>query len=294
MLREFLHSIHPPSTLQGVFNNNKGKLAKLPESQREILFPPSGNPPDSNLFDVTLLSLLLRKVCNLKEPSTGWHELPEDNDVSLEANIVRIKCYRNDVCHSVSTSITQVEFENKWKVISSALVALGLNQKDLDRLKTEPIDNDTKRRIEEEVNNWKLEIEPRVERLEDDVLKMKGEMSRIQGSLSDKNTSELANCLPDKVANVFGRSQEIQQVTEHIEGNKVGIVVITGGPGFGKTTVANNVGHELVAIPENAVLFCSLRSLATVNDVATSMILTCSKNRFQSPENPPALASKLE
>ena len=60
----------------------------------------------------------------------------------------------------------------------------------------------------------------------------------------------------------------------------------TGGPGFGKTTVANNVGHELVAIPENAVLFCSLRSLATVNDVATSMILTCSKNHFQPPENP--------
>ena len=286
MLREFLHSIHPPSTLQGVFNNNKGKLEKLPESQREILFPPSGNPPDSNLFDITLLNLLLRKVCNLKEPSTGWHELPEDNDVSLEANIVRIKCYRNDVCHSVSTSITQVEFENKWKVISSALVALGLNQKDLDRLKTEPIDNDTKRRIEEEVNNWKLEIEPRVERLEDDVLKMKGEMSRIQGSLSDKNTSELANCLPDKVANVFGRSQEIQQVIEPIEAKKVGIVVITGGPGFGKTTVANKVGYELAAISENAVLFCSLRSLATVNDVATSMILTCSKNHFQPPENP--------
>ena len=50
--------------------------------------------------------------------------------------------------------------------------------------------------------------------------------------------------------------------------------------------MANNVGHELVAIPENAVLFCSLRSLATVNDVATSMILTCSKNHFQPPENP--------
>ena len=179
VLREFLHSIHPPTTLQGVFNNNKGKLEKLPESQREILFPPSGNPPDSNLFDITLLNLLLRKVCNLKEPSTGWHELPEDSDISPGANIVRIKCYRNELCHSVSTSITKVEFENKWKVISSALVALGLNQKDVDRLKTKPIDHDTERRVEEEVNKWKLEIEPRVESLEDDVLKMKGELSRI-------------------------------------------------------------------------------------------------------------------
>ena len=83
------------------------------------------------------------------------------------------------MCHSVSTSIASVEFEDKWKVISSALVALGLDQKDVDRPKTEPIDHDTERRVEEEVNKWKLEIEPRVESLEDDVLKMKGELSRI-------------------------------------------------------------------------------------------------------------------
>ena len=300
MLREFLHSIHPPATLQGVFNNNKGILEKLhyedkiiTKPQWKILFPPSRDPPDSNLFDVTLLHLLLRKVCDLTEPSKGWHKLPADSDVSPEANIVRIKCYRNDVCHSVSTSITKVEFEDKWKVVSSALVTLGLDQKDVDRLKTEPIDHDTERRVEEEVNKWKLEIRPRVESLEGDVLKMKGEISRIQGSLSAQNTSELANCLPDKVANVFGRSKEVKKVIELIEAEEVGIVVITGGPGFGKTTVANQVGHELAAIPEqkqnsirNAVLFCSLRSKATVNDVATSMILTCSKTHFQPPEKP--------
>ena len=170
---------------------------------------------------------------------------------------------------------------------------MGLDQKDVDRLKTEPIDHDTERRLDEEVNKYKLEIGPRVESLEGDVLKMKGEMSLIQGSLSAQNTSELANCLPDKVANVFGRSKEVKKVIELIEAEEVGIVVITGGPGFGKTTVANQVGHELAAIPEqkqnnirNVVLFCSLRSKATVNDVATSMILTCSKNHFQPLENP--------
>ena len=190
------------------------------------------------------------------------------------------------MCHSVSTSITNVEFEDKWKVVSCALVALGLDQKEVDRMKTEPIDHDIERRVEEEVNKWKLEIEPRVESLEDDVLNIKGEISRIQGSLSDQNTSELANCLPDKVANVYGRSKEIQQVIQTIVTKKVGIVVITGGPGFGKTTVADKVGYELAAISENAVLFCSLRSKATVNDVATSMILTCSRNHFQPPEDP--------
>ena len=153
------------------------------------------------------------------------------------------------MCHSVSTGITKVEFEDKWKVVSSALVALGLDQKDVDRLKTEPIDHDTERRLDEEVNKYKLEIEPRVESLEGDVLEMKGDISRIQGSLSAQNTSELANCLPDKVANVFGRSEKIQQVIQPIITKKVGIVVITGGPGFGKTTLAKQVGHELAADP---------------------------------------------
>ncbi|KAL9980310.1 hypothetical protein ACROYT_G008875 [Oculina patagonica] len=117
---------------------------------------------------------------------------------------------------------------------------------------------------------------------------MKGEMSRIQGSISEQTTHELPNCLPDEVTDVFGRSQEIQLVTQTILTGQVATVVITGGPGFGKTAVATKVGHELAANRENvhAVLFCSLRSKAAVDDVAASMILTCSKNHSQPPENP--------
>ena len=89
--------------------------------------------------------------------------------------------------------------KKQWKVVSSALVDLGLDQTEGDRLKTAPIDDDTERRIEEEVNKWKLETEPRVETLEDKVQRLEGE-SRNQ---ADQNTSELADCLPDKVANVF-------------------------------------------------------------------------------------------
>ena len=287
VLREVLHSVHRPATLQHVLNNNFRILHGLrsrrviSDDQWENLFPPSGDPPDSKTFDTTLLHLLLREICCLAVPPTGWHKMPTNSDISLEANIVRIKCFRNKLCHSVSTGIAKDEFEDKWNIVSSALVALGLDQTKVDRLKPEPIDHDSKRRTEEEVNKWKLEIEPRIESLEKDVAKIKGEMS-----LSDQNTSQLADYLPDEVMNFFGRAQEIERVIQPIVTRNVGIVVITGGPGFGKTTVANKVGHELAANPEIAVLFCSLRSKAMVNDVATSMILTCSKNHFQPPENP--------
>jgi len=213
--------------------------------------------------------------------------MPADGDVSLEANLVRIKRFRNDLCHSVSTDIAKDEFEDKWNNVSSALVALGLDQTEVDRLKTEPIDHDTKRRIEEEVNKCKLDIEPRVESLEDTMLKMKADISHIQGSLSVM--PELSSCLPDNLPEefMFGRTREIQQVKEIVQSGTVGVVLITGGPGFGKTTVAKEVAHKL-ANQDNGrtVFFCSLRTKRKVNEVATEMIDSCARIHTHVPENP--------
>ncbi|XP_067020411.1 uncharacterized protein [Acropora muricata] len=290
VLREVLHSIYPSTTLQHELTNNRGILQKckrgiFPEEWNK-LFPPSGDPPDSKTFDIRLLHLLLRTICGLTEPPTGWKEMPTANDNSREANIVRIKCFRNKWSHKFSTGVPKDEFEDMWSIISPVLVALGLDQTEVDRLKTAPIDHDTERRIEEEVNKWKLEIEPRVESLEKDVQEIKGKVS-----LSDQNTSQLPDShLPDEVVKFYGRSHIVNILLEHIMQpivtTKVGIFVITGGPGFGKTTVAIKVGYKLLNHSENIVLFCSLRSKATVNHVATSMILSCSKNHFQPPEDP--------
>ena len=238
VLREVFDSIHPASTLQSVLRKHLASLKSnrvIDESQWKKLFPASGDPPDSKTFDITLLHLLLRdrEISNLKKPSTGWHDMPVGSDDSREANIVRIKYFRNELAHCVSTSITKEEFEVKWKGISSALVALGLDQKEVQRLKTEPIDDDTERLFR-----------------------------------------ELFSFLPDKVPKVFGRDEEIRQVTDVIQTGTVAAVFITGGPGFGKTTVAKEVAYELEN-NDRTVLFCSLNSKETVDKVATEMILHC-------------------
>ena len=94
VLREVLHSVHRPATLQHVLNNNFRILHGLrsrrviSDDQWENLFPPSGDPPDSKTFDITLLHLLLREICCLTVPPAGWHKMPTDTDISLEANIV--------------------------------------------------------------------------------------------------------------------------------------------------------------------------------------------------------------
>ena len=287
VLREYLMKSACP-TLQDVLLKHKGRLAYLKSLKKNILtddqwkklFPSSGVPPNPLTFDISLLHLLLREVCGLTAPAKGWHEMPPDTELSKEAHIVRIKFLRNELCHGISTSIPNDKFQEKLPTISQSLVALGLDQKEIDRLATEPIDHDTERRVSEEVEKWKMEFEPRLNKLEN-------EISAIQASISGQATSSLSNCLPDKI-NVVGRSEELEKIIVAIRTERAAAVLVTGGPGFGKTAVAIEVGHELASNEneERTVLFCSLRSKAAIAEVATSMILPCSANLSQPPEHP--------
>ena len=288
-LRTVFDSIHPPRILQAVLRSNLSTLQSLKsrraifDSQWEVLYPSSGDPADSKTFDITLLHLLLREICFLAEPATGWKYFPDDDDLSPAAHIIRIKYFRNELCHSISTSISDAEFKDKWKQISRSLAALGFDQNEINRLKNEPIDHRTESRVNAEVQKWTLDFEA----LKQDVERMKDKLARMEESPSGNTADGLQNCLPDEVP-IFGRSQDIREVIQAVQTERVAAVVITGGPGFGKTTLANKVAHELVTNQRyrNTVLFCPLRWKTTVFDVATSMILACSKSHSQPPENP--------
>ena len=86
---------------------------------------------------------------------------------------------------------------------------------------------------------------------------------------------------------MFGHTEKIKEVKDFVQSGKVAVVVITGGPGFGKTTVAKEVAHELTQ-PDNerTVLFCSLVTKRTFNEVATEMIHLCDNIHTHVPENP--------
>ena len=134
-----IHS-HPPSTLATTLAKHRVDLTKLSKkkiitkSQWDKLFPIAG-AADSKTFDISLLVALLRNVFKLPAPATGWDNKPSPTDLSLEAAVVTIKWYRNNISHSTSAGIDDALFENYWKDVSGALVRLRADAAEINKLK---------------------------------------------------------------------------------------------------------------------------------------------------------------
>ena len=153
VLRNIFDSHHPPANLAANLSSRHIHpiLTRLRHrnilngSQWDKLFPPpGGGPPNSINFDITLLFLLLTNICGLSPPPSGaWHKMPPMSDTSREANLARMKYYRNVLYgHVTTTGIQTSVFDVKWQEVSSVLVSLGLNQSEVDRLKREPCGED--------------------------------------------------------------------------------------------------------------------------------------------------------
>ena len=144
VLRNVFDRYHPPANLASGLKSNYSILNNLLRRrvlngrQRDKLFPPGGKLPDSNTFDITLLFLLLTNICGLSPPLTGWHTKPSPGDNSLEANLARVKFFRNELYgHVTFTGVDATSFSSFWHEISTTLYSLGLDQAEIDRLKAE-------------------------------------------------------------------------------------------------------------------------------------------------------------
>ena len=119
------------------------------QNQWDKLYPPHPNNPNINDFDITLLFVLLRNICGLSPPSTtGWDKWPTLPDLSVEADIVRIKLFRNEhFGHRPQSAVSEADFRALWAEISSPLVRLGIDQKEIDRLENEECGEEDMKRI---------------------------------------------------------------------------------------------------------------------------------------------------
>ena len=162
-LRDKFDSIHPPAGLHGVLTKPPAHPTLQMLRKKRILNPtqwaklyPLTSSVSSNDFDVTLLMLLLRNICGLTPPATGWDNLPPATDTSFEANIARVRYYRNQVYgHASQASVDDSTFHSYWQDISNALVGLGADAFVIKKLKTESMDPVIEEHYQVLLREWK-------------------------------------------------------------------------------------------------------------------------------------------
>ena len=163
-LRDTLDVIHKPSILHTVLVTNKPTLQGL-RSRRIInatqwakLFPVIPSSVSSTTFDITLLTILLRNLGSLPSPITGWDTLPAAKDMSREADIARLKYFRNNVyAHAEQASVDDTMFNAYWQDIRDTLVRLGgvRYRAVIDNLETECMDPEMEDHYKQGLREWK-------------------------------------------------------------------------------------------------------------------------------------------
>ena len=211
-LRRVFDGFHPPSRLVAALNverqtlENLLKTRVLTRTQWNQLFPTDGVCVGSGEFDITLLTILLTNICGLRRPRTGWHGKPPSSDTSREANIARLKYYRNLLFHRANGSaVSSQDFEVYWQEIADTLIAFGEDRNAIDALKAEPGGINVLDKLE--MCDFMAEIEYHASR------------GRFQDGTRDWVFNDVADWLND-------RESEHQ------------VMAITGDAGMGKTVVS--------------------------------------------------------
>jgi molybdopterin biosynthesis enzyme MoaB len=70
----------------------------ITQVQYDLLFPSGGSGPATTDLDITLIICLLRNIKSFGlNKNFQWNSIPPQGDTSVEADISRLKIYRNEV-----------------------------------------------------------------------------------------------------------------------------------------------------------------------------------------------------
>ena len=176
VLRDTFDRINPPSDLHKHLMTHHTKLQQLQKkkvlnpTQWGKLYPELHTSVSSKNFDITLLTVLLRNICSLSPPATGWDALPPATDMSSEADIARVKYFRNTVYgHAEKASVDDATFHVYWQDIKDALVRLGgpAYEVAIDDLKNECMDPVFEEHYRELLKEWKRDDDNTKDKLDE-------------------------------------------------------------------------------------------------------------------------------
>ena len=241
LLREAFDIKCPPSnlstTLQNPATKRLLKAARLTKPQRDCLYPSPGMYGKSTDFDITLLFRLLRTICGLAPPVTGWDALPTSTDDSLEADLARIKYYRNSIYGHVNENmeISDDEFSVLWRELSGALVGVAGQispakakewQNAIDTFLKDPLTEEEKRN-EQELQRWyqnDTEVKKYLEKVESSMKHLEKEAQYVRQKVREEaqdikdEVQRLGQDIKDELGwKVESTAQEVQRFGQDIK-----------------------------------------------------------------------------
>ncbi|KAL9970926.1 hypothetical protein ACROYT_G023386 [Oculina patagonica] len=208
VLRDTFDRIHAPTNLhtnlaRPAVHNVLQSLRKrkvLNPTQWGKLYPAIKSSVSSRDFDITLLMVLLRNICGLVPPVTGWDNLPSGADVTPEADIARVKFYRNTVYgHASQASVDDAAFGIYWTEIREALVRLGGADYGvaIDDLKDECMDPDIEEHYQELLKQWKTDeenIQDKLDNMDKKLDDLKLSVASADRKIPRKDPLDLKEC----------------------------------------------------------------------------------------------------
>ena len=219
-----------PTTLQNPAMKKLLKAAKLTKPQKDCLYPSPGMYGKSTDFDITLLFRLLRTICGLTAPVTGWDALPASTDDSLEAYLAKIKYYRNSIYGHVKENmeIPDDKFSVLWREISEALVRIAGQvspakakewQNAIDTFLKDPLTEEDKRN-EQELQHWyqnDTEVKKNLEKVESSVKNLEKRLEHEVREQAQEIKDELGGKVESAVQEVQHLGQEVQHLGQEVQ-----------------------------------------------------------------------------
>lgn len=125
LLRDILSHHIEPFNLRNELNRYRTKLEKIMNAAQryQIYLKDERIPVYAKDFDISLLYLLLRNICNIPKPKSGWGNRPKKGDYSVSDCIERIRHIRYILhAHIPNGKVDDTCFQNYWDELENSVI----------------------------------------------------------------------------------------------------------------------------------------------------------------------------
>ncbi|CAC5424328.1 unnamed protein product [Mytilus coruscus] len=225
----------------------------------------------SSDMDITLMICLLRNLKKMKIKDS----LPAETDVCAEADISRIKYYRNWIAHNTDGHIDKHYFPAIWKNTCEAIQRLGgaSLKTECDNLMYANLDSSYR-----EVYVSFAQQEKRLDKVEEELMSAKDKIKQLEENQDNTKDNLLLQVAAWEQENEHCFATfAVKSIFESVK--HAPFVVISGSPGMGKSATAYHIallfrdmmGYEILPInePSEILKFCKSgrKQIVIIDDI---------------------------